>query len=170
MMKHKYAWQQILLHWLSAIIIIWASISGFYVALFDTSPQIKNWVVFFNVSLTTVFIPFFILRVWYLFKLGKPQQAQPVTLATHAAEIAHFMLYVNITVVLITGVLMMERDINVFHLFYIPQPISEPSLTQLFNVIHIISCATLSGLVLLHILAVIKHEYCGNRILRKMWF
>jgi cytochrome b561 len=169
-MKYKYAWQQVILHWISAIIIIWATITGFYVALFDVTPQFKNWVGFFNVSLTAVFIPFFLLRVWYLFQIGKPQKNQPETLATHAAEIAHLLLYINITIVLVTGVLMMERDINVFHLFHIPQPIHNPTLTQLFNVAHIISCTTLMGLVLLHILAVIKHEFCGNRILRNMWF
>jgi len=168
-MKTKYAWQQVILHWLSAAVIIWATISGFYVALFDVSPQLKDWMGFFNVSLTTVFIPFFILRVWYLFKLGKPKQDKPATLASRAADIAHMLLYINISLVLISGVLMMERDINVFNLFVLPQPIDNLALTQLFNRIHIVCCATLGGLVLLHILAVIKHELFGNRIMRKMW-
>lgn len=168
-MKSKYAWQQVILHWLSAAIIIWATLTGFYVALFDVSPQLKDWMGYFNVSLTTVFIPFFILRLWFMFRLGKPKQEKPATLATHAAEIAHMLLYITISLVLVSGVLMMERDINVFNLFVIPQPIEDLSLTQLFNRIHIISCAILGGLVLLHILAVIKHELFGNRIMRRMW-
>jgi len=168
-MKSKYAWQQVILHWLSAAIIIWATLTGFYVALFDVSPQLKNWMGFFNASLTTVFIPLFILRLWFMFRLGKPKQEKPATLATHAAEIAHMLLYLTISLVLVSGVLMMEREINVFNLFVIPQPIEALSLTQLFNRIHIISCAVLGGLVLLHILAVIKHELFGNRIMRRMW-
>ena len=38
-MKKKYSWQQVILHWISALIIIWATISGFYVGLFDVSPE-----------------------------------------------------------------------------------------------------------------------------------
>ncbi|MEA5206355.1 cytochrome b [Enterobacter mori] len=169
-MSSKYAWQQIILHWLSAVIIIWATISGFYVALFDVTPGLKNWMGFFNVSLTTVFIPFFVLRLWYMFRLGKPKEHAPATIATHVAHVAHMALYINISVVLISGVLMMERDINVFHLFILPQPISNLEVTQLCNKIHIFSCSTLGALVLLHILAVIKHELFGKRIMRKMWF
>jgi len=41
-MKDKYTWQQVILHWLSAAIIIWTTLSGFYVALFDVSPQLKD--------------------------------------------------------------------------------------------------------------------------------
>jgi len=101
--------------------------------------------------------------------LGKPKQDKRATLATHAAEIAHILLYINISLVLISGVLMMERDINVFNLFVLLQPLYDLALTLLFNRIHIVCCAILGGLVLLHILTVIKHELFGNRIMRKMW-
>ncbi|WP_235515057.1 cytochrome b/b6 domain-containing protein [Erwinia sp. Leaf53] len=76
MKTKKYAWQQVVLHWLSAVVIIWATITGFYAAMFETTPEIKEWIGFFNVSLTTVFIPFFILRVYYLLKLGKPHEGK----------------------------------------------------------------------------------------------
>ena len=56
----KYSTQQIILHWLSAIIIIWATLSGFYVAFCHPDQPVKEWIGFFNVSLTTLFIPFFI--------------------------------------------------------------------------------------------------------------
>ncbi|WP_249168428.1 cytochrome b [Erwinia sp. E602] len=78
------------------------------------------------------------------------------------------LLYINIAVVLITGVLMMDRDINIFNLFSIPHLIESKLITDLFFVTHIISCTTLAGLVLLHILAVVKHELFGNRVLRRM--
>jgi cytochrome b561 len=169
-MKQKYAWQQIVLHWLSAVIIIWATLSGFYSALFELPPKLRNWVSFFNISLTTIFIPFFILRLWFMCRLGKPQHDNPATTVSHIAEAVHILLYINISIVLISGVLMMESSINVFNLFSIPQPIENLILTALFNRIHIVACATLGGLVLLHILAVIKHEIFGNRIVRKMWF
>ncbi|CAK9886650.1 MAG: hypothetical protein XXXJIFNMEKO3_03095 [Candidatus Erwinia impunctatus] len=59
-MDAKYSWQQVVLHWLSAIIIIWATISGFMIFFLQPAQEIKDIIGFFNVSLTTVFIPFFI--------------------------------------------------------------------------------------------------------------
>ncbi|NJQ21822.1 cytochrome B [Pantoea sp. LS15] len=169
-MNSKYSWQQIILHWISAAIIIWATLSGFYVALFTVSPAIKDGIGFFNVSLTTVFIPIFILRVFFLFKHGKPVKKQQPTVSSHIAHAVHLLLYLNIAAVLISGVLMMERDINVFNILSIPKPFDDLKITQLFNSFHIFSCATLAGLVLLHIMAVVKHSLLGNRILRNMWF
>lgn len=167
MKTKKYAWQQVVLHWLSAVVIIWATITGFYAAMFETTPEIKEWIGFFNVSLTTVFIPFFILRVYYLLNLGKPHEGKK-DFASRAADWVHMLLYINIAVVLITGVPMMDRDINVFNLFSIPHLIESELITDLFFVKHIISCTTLAGLVLLHILTVVKHELFGNRVLRRM--
>lgn len=43
-MKKNYSWQQIALHWLSAIIIIWAMITGFYITLFEPALEHKQWV------------------------------------------------------------------------------------------------------------------------------
>ncbi|OON41889.1 cytochrome B [Izhakiella australiensis] len=167
-MKSKYSKPQVFLHWLSAIIIIWATISGFWAAFGDLSPASKDWIGFFNVSLTTLFIPFFIIRLFYAFFSAKPND----DLLTHKEEIlafiGHFLLYVNITVVMVTGVLMMERPINVFNWFTLPQPLTNLQLTSLFNFIHMISCTTLALLVIGHILAVIKHQLQGKALLRRM--
>ncbi len=169
-MNNKYSWQQIILHWISAAIIIWATLSGFYVALFNVSTAVKDGIGFLNVSLTTVFIPLFILRVFFLFTHGKPVKKQQPTVSAHIAHVVHLFLYVNIAAVLISGILMMERDISVFNIFSIPKPFNDLNITQSFNSFHIFSCATLAGMVLLHIMAVVKHTLLANRILRNMWF
>lgn len=167
-MKKKYSWQQVILHWVSALVIIWATISGFYVGLFNVSPELKTLTGFINVSLTTLLIPVFIIRLYFYFVSEKPEEINTTGITRFIAHAVHFILYLNITIVLVTGVLMMERDINVFDLFIIPQPIHDLAVTKLFNTIHIFSCATLAALVLLHIAAVIKHELSGNKVLRRM--
>ncbi|HBT4794287.1 TPA: cytochrome b [Klebsiella quasipneumoniae subsp. similipneumoniae] len=167
MKENKYAWQQVVLHWISAVVIIWATVTGFWVAFSDASPKMKAWVGFFNVSLTTVFIPLFILRIYYFVRFHRPNKGKR-NLTNRIAVLVHMILYINIAVVLLTGVLMMDRDINVFHLMTIPRLIENEVITDLFFTQHIISCFTLAGLVLLHILAVIKHELSGRKILRKM--
>lgn len=169
-MKMKYTCQQVFLHWLSAVVIIWAILSGFYVALFKVSPQIKSVIGFVNVSTTTLFIPFFLLRIYYFFRYGKPVVNKPKTLSAYLANFIHFLLYMNIATVLVTGVLMMDRDINVFNWFLIPQPVHQAALTTLFHQYHAFSCTMLALLVLLHVSAVFKHHLSGNKILSRMQF
>jgi len=165
----KYSTQQIILHWLSAIIIIWSTLSGFYVAFSHPALPVKEWVGFFNVSLTTVFIPFFILRVWYLFKHGSPVESQLTYGEKRIAHLGHLALYANISVVLITGVLMMNHAIDIFHVFHVPQPLNDAGVTKFFNKVHVLACMTLTLLIAGHILAVLKHQLSGKRILRNMY-
>ncbi|MCS3409169.1 cytochrome b [Serratia sp. AKBS12] len=167
-LRLKYSRPQIILHWLSAAIIIWATLSGFYVAIVGVADPVSDAIGFFNVSITTVFIPLFILRCYYFLSAPKPTDANANPWLNFIAHATHLLLYVTILVVLITGVLMMERAINVFHLFTLPQPLHDPWLTGLFNRIHIISCAVLAALIALHIAAVIKHEWQNKQLLKRM--
>lgn len=49
------------------------------------------------------------------------------------AHLGHLALYANICVVLITGVLMMDKNINVFNLFFIPHPLEDVQLLAFLN-------------------------------------
>lgn len=167
-MTHKYSTQQILLHWLSAIVIIWSTVTGFYAGLFHPGQATKEFIGFFNVSLTTVFIPFFIIRLVYLFAHAKPEEQQLSPTEQRLAQLGHLALYGNISAVLITGVLMMNHNIDVFHLFTIPHPLHNPAVILLFNKLHIALCVSLAALIAGHILAVAKHQYGGKNILNKM--
>lgn len=167
-MLPRYSLPQIWLHWISAVIIIWATLSGFYVALFNHAPQCARWIGFINVSVTTIYIPLFLLRIWFAWCHGKPSDNLLSHKEEKLAAAGHFLLYSNIALVLITGVMMMEKPINVFGLIALPQPINDPGITTVFNQVHIISCMTLALLVIGHILAVVKHQRRGKPLLRRM--
>lgn len=167
-MNTKYSRMRIYLHWLSAIVIIWATFSGFYIFLGKPSADTKALISFINVSLTTCFIPFFILRVFYSLKHPSPPVAAAQQKTHKMAKRVHIVLYANISAVLITGVLMMDRAINVFNLFSIPAPFSNPAITHFFHSVHIFSCTTLALLVVMHILAVVKHQFSGHGIMHRM--
>ncbi len=164
----KYHWQQIYLHWISAVVILWGLVTGFYVAFTKPDPLIANWIGFVNVSLTTLFIPFFILRIWFFFKFGKPAAARK-TQGYQLAYAVHMLIYFNILIVLVSGVLMMERPINVFNIIQFSQPLTDTALTYQFNLLHKYSCMSLSLLVFGHICAVAHHHYFGRLILKRMW-
>ncbi|QUG77114.1 cytochrome B [Erwinia sp. E602] len=167
-MSKKYSQPRIWLHWLSAAVIIWGTMSGFYIPLGKPDAETAGLISFINVSLTTCFIPFFVLRIIYCMKHKSPPEEAMQKGTNKIARVMHLVLYVNITVVLVTGVLMMERDINVFNLFSFPAPLSQPHLTQFFHSLHIVFCASLALLVLLHILAVVKHQLAGKGVMHRM--
>lgn len=167
-MQTPYSPYQIVLHWLSAIIIIWSTISGFWVSFFEMDPAVKNWVSFFNISLTTLFIPVFAVRIYLAYRQPSDIKAEARTLNDSLALWAHRGLYGLTTVVLLTGVMMMDRPINIFGLVSIPQPLDNPELIDVFFKIHVAACWILALLIGLHIAAVIKHEISGNPVMKRM--
>ena len=165
----EYSIKQKLLHWVSAVIIIWSLLSGFYVAVFTVSAPIKDWVGFFNVSLTTVYIPIFALRVYYSFSHGL-DFSTPRSPQEYMALLVHKAMYLVLAVVLVTGVLMMDRPINVFNLFSIPPFQSTPATIAWYTQVHVLSCVVLLLMLVLHISAVVLHERRGKRVMARMSF
>jgi cytochrome b561 len=165
-----YSRQRVWLHWLSAVVIIWTLASGFYVASVQVPAQLKQTVALFNVSLTTVFIPFFIWRLFAFISHTKLRGVIHLSRVEGRVLLAHLSIYITVSVVLVTGVLMMDRPIDVFGVVEIAQPLTQPAFIQLFFTIHIWACVLLSLLVALHVGAVIVHEVCNHRVLRRMSF
>ncbi|TWC10541.1 cytochrome b561 [Pseudomonas sp. SJZ101] len=140
--------------------------SGFYVAYSPVSTSTKQWVGSLNVSLTTLFIPLF---AWRLFS-ELDIRGKVFSFKTCLAQAVHAIIYLTISLVLVTGILMMTTSIKMFGLLQIPQPLEDLRLTELAFKIHILSCMALAMLVALHICAVVWHESSGRGVLRRMSF
>ena len=156
------------LHWISAAVIFWGLFTGFYAAFAKPDPFIANWIGFINVSATTLFIPFFILRTWFFFRYGKPTVSKKMK-GHQLAYTVHVLIYINILIVMVSGVLMMERLINVFNIIQFSQPLTDAVLTHQFNLVHKFSCMILGVLVFGHVAAVLYHECLGRLVMRRMW-
>ena len=157
------------LHWISALVILWASISGLYIAFFGLEPNIKKYILSFNVSITTVFIPLFCWRIYHRLKHGVPVPHPAMSmLETKIAHIGHTLLYVLVSLVLVSGLLMMDHDVAVFGLLTIPQLLQQQSSIYFFETMHLYACRLLAALVLCHLAALIKHEMMGKHILKRM--
>lgn len=163
-----YSTQRVWLHWLSAAVIIWTLASGFYVAYVDVPARVGERVAFINVSLTTVFIPFFVWRLFIFFVHARQTSVNTLSSMEKLALFAHTLIYLMVAVVLVTGVLMMDRPIDVFGWFDIAQPLSDPALITRFSTVHIGACLVLALLIAMHVGAVIFQELCGHRVLRRM--
>ncbi|WHL29003.1 cytochrome b/b6 domain-containing protein [Pseudomonas juntendi] len=69
---------------------------------------------------------------------------------------------------LLSGVLMMDRPIDVFGWFTLAPLLSEPFWHGLWFKVHICACLLLALGVSVHIGAVVLHELAGRRVLRRM--
>ena len=161
-----YSTTRILLHWLSAAVILWATFSGFGVLLLDQSHPFREWVESFNPQLTSLFIPFFVWRLWLAVKAPARDTAQNAQ--ARLASAAHKAIYAAVSGVLITGVLMMSHPVILLALVPLPQLIhSKIALLELHEVHHAL-CAALAGLVALHLGAVAMHQVRGKSVLGRM--
>ncbi|GLS24974.1 cytochrome b [Marinibactrum halimedae] len=159
-------------HWISAVVIIWASISGFSLSLISDE-SIKHAIGAFNVSITTVLIPVFFARIVYRIKLqlcGEYPAEHPGVSKSEKkmAHLGHIGLYVLSSIVLVTGVLMMQSPIEVFYVFQIPNVITDSHLAEQYEVFHSHACRALAGLIIVHVLAVIWHRRQGRCVLKRM--
>jgi cytochrome b561 len=167
MNDRKYSRTQIALHWLSALYIVWGLVMGFYVSLFHVTAELKASVAAMNISLAALFTPLFIIRLYLRFHFvrhRRPKTAEPLV------SFVHNLVYLIVSLVLLSGVLMMDRPIEVFGLLTLPQPIHDPAWLNGFKKVHLLSNSLLAMLISLHVLAVIKHEVTGTRVLKRMTF
>ncbi|MCE5975631.1 cytochrome b [Pseudomonas sp. JR33AA] len=168
MSQDKYAWQQVLLHWISALVIGWALVSGFYVSLVGVQPSRADFIGFVNVGLTTLFIPIFLMRWLLRVFMPRPGTVHQSVAGRRIAHFVHEGLYWLTAVVLLSGVLMMDRPIEVFGWFAIAPLLVDPSWLDAWLKLHIATSTLLAGAMLLHVAAVVLHELSGRRILRRM--
>ncbi|MDH0730838.1 cytochrome b/b6 domain-containing protein [Pseudomonas sichuanensis] len=168
MQVEKYRWQQALLHWVSAVLILWLLISGFVIAHLDVASRTFDLVAFANVALSTLYIPVFLLRWVLSLRWSKPAHLHHERSMRFVAVLVHEGLYVVTGFVLLSGVLMMNREIDVFGWFSIAPLLGDPGWQALWFTLHIAACVVLAVLLVLHIGAVMMHELLGRRVLRRM--
>ncbi len=168
MKTRKYSPLSRILHWISAAVIIWATLSGFFLATLTAESPIRGFLSSFNISLTTAFLPIFLFRLGYAIASKKPEKLSVPAWQQQAAAAAHALLYALTSVVLVSGVLMMDQPIAVFGLFEIPNPIRDTTWNGRFYIAHRMACATLFLMIAAHGAAVISHHRAGRRVLARM--
>jgi superoxide oxidase len=167
--SEKYSQTARVLHWISAIVILWATVSGFYITTQNVDEATKSHIANFNVSVTLFFIPLFIARVLYRLWHGAAIHSRIISRAeVRAAKILQMLLYATTSVALLSGVLMLKEDVMVFHAFNFHHPSASVAVQQFFKQLHTTSTMLLAALVCLHLLALAKHEVTGKRILYRM--
>lgn len=156
-----------LLHWLCAPVIVWALVSGFALACGILPPPLAAAIPPFNVALTTLLIPVFLLRVAYRLSFRAPALPLPAR-QRRLAHAGHLLLYLATTTSLASGVLMMERPVILPGGVVLPAMLDAGPVTQAFAMVHLSSNVALALLVAGHIAAVYRHQRRGLNVLARM--
>ncbi|AUH52130.1 cytochrome B [Chromobacterium sp. ATCC 53434] len=156
------------LHWLSAAVILWALCSGFALAAHALPPPLAKAVPPVNVALTTLLLPFWLLRIFYRFRFHMPPPENMPARSWKMARYGHLALYAFGSLSLLSGVLMMERAVSVFGWFTLAPPLPPGLLTHGLARVHFASNVLLALTVMSHVTAVALHHRQGLFILRRM--
>lgn len=167
--EFKYSTVQKWLHGVSALIMMWLMLSGYYVAFVSQSSNIKEAVGAFNVSLGSLFIPFFFFRMYVSFGKGCLVVFKTRAFMPCMVFFVHTAIYLTTTIVLVSGVLMMSRETRIFNLVSLPPLVSDVERLELFAFVHDVACALLALLLVMHIGAVIKHQLAGQSVIKRMF-
>lgn len=160
---------QKVLHGVSAVLIVWLLISGFYVALVDVTAPSKQFVNELNISLSLLLTGVIVPRLFISFGRGIQAVVDSRQWMPWLAFIIHTLIYLTVITVLVTGVLMMSGPISFFNVIDFPHPLTSPVWIARFALLHTQACAVLALLVTVHIGAVIKHQLSGRATLQRMF-
>lgn len=158
------------LHWVMAVSIIYNLLTGYLLLFFLDDPQQFSVLSEINISLAYVGFNLFLLRwVWSFFRHEVMAISGVSVLQQHLAHLVHSLLYFNLFVVYVSGLLMMKHPFEVFGLVTINNLINIAEVNDFFFSLHRFSCVSLTLLILLHVLAALKHQWLTkNNVLYRM--
>lgn len=169
-----YGWVSIALHWLVALTVpglfalgLWMTGLGYYDEWYRRAPELHKGVG------VMLFLAMLLRVSWRMFNPRPDEEPTVSSLQRRIARLVHQLLYLLLFFVMISGYLISTADgrpIEVFGLFSVPATLSGlPGQEDLAGRIHWYLALALSGLVLLHALAALKHHLVDHDLtLKKM--
>lgn len=155
-------------HWIFAGVIIYVSSIGFALGHIGNRAT-HDFLSHLNMSLGTVLLLMFPLRLlWKWVRVDPPPLPGVSGAQRKLAHGVHGALYLIVLAVLISGFLMVPHGYAFFG-YEIPTPFERGPLIDSLFLFHRGCCMVLVGLVALHVLAVVKHQWIERRnILSRM--
>ena len=168
----SYSSESKVFHWLIAVIVIMMLSSSFFLDDLPDQYRPTAFMLHKSLGLTVLFLMYArILTIWLS---GKPPLPDSVPLVEKIASRAlHYSFYVLLIAMPLSGWIMSvaaDRVPIFFGLFRLPLPI-EPNkaLVSLMKESHEVIAWILVGMVVLHILAALKHHFINkNNVLKRM--
>lgn len=164
-----------ILHWLMAIGLLSLIASGWYMAGLDKSVSYKYDIYFWHKSFGVIALLAVVLRL--LVRLVSSIPSLPATIPAHERKLAHlthFMLYLMMFAVPLSGILMSDfggHPISVFNWFTLEMLEDNKDLAGTFWQIHTTIPYVFLGIIALHFIGALKHRFMDkpeNDVLKRM--
>lgn len=174
--KHRYGLIARLLHWTSAILVTSLFALGLWMLSLDYYDKWYTLGPHYHVSFGVLFAGLLIFRIIWRCCTLQPKPEPSISQIEHkAASITHLFIYILLVLIIISGYLIPTADnrgIEVFSWFTLPSLGS--FIEQQEDIAgrwHLWLAYILMGLVVLHILAALKHHFIDkDNTLKKMLF
>lgn len=170
----RYSIPAILLHWLTALLIVAAFVLGLIMTdmpgITPTKLQYFSWHKWLGV---TVFGLACLRLLWRLFNQPPPHPADMAKWQKQAAGAVHLLLYALIFASPVSGYLhSLAAGVPVVYLGIFPLPVvlaPNPDIKELLEDVHYVLNMTMAALVALHVLGALKHHFIDrDGILKRM--
>ena len=168
-----YGWISILLHWLTAIVIIVRWVIG--KAMMSAEPGDVDLRRQLHVSIAACAWLVIMIRIVWRFRSGHPHVKGQSLFIHRLAKSAHYVMLITVALMLVSGPVMIwsgGNSIGIFGLLTIPGPIGESeSIQDIARFVHSNSAFLLMLLVLLHVGGALKHLmfHADDTIARMIW-
>ncbi|WP_306521369.1 cytochrome b [Rheinheimera sp.] len=173
---NRYNNTSVSLHWLMAVVVFGLFALGFWMVDLTYYSSWYKTAPYWHKSVGIILAMLLISRLFWRFKAGKPAPIASHSATTiKMATAVHFLLYLMLLAIVLTGYLISTADgrgIDVFSWFEVP------GLGELFSgqadiagALHKWFAYGLMGLVALHALGAIKHHVIDkDATLKRMWW
>ncbi len=163
-MIKKYTLTTRIIHWLSALLIFFMFISGWYMVELDYYSPWYNRLPELHYAFGMVLMFVWLVKIIRLLSGQQKKLSPPIKpFERILSQITHWLFYLFVVTLVITGYLMMTADGQPKILF---QTIKLPSLTQFSGAvvdtmgwIHKYGAYILMGFVALHVIGAVKHHF-----------
>lgn len=147
-----------ILHWSVAVGIIYTLIVGYAMHLVEDE-ALHHVLATLNMSVATVLMALMSVRfVWRFFRPPVSPVYHLRSMQNTVAEFAHEVFYLIIFCVLISGFLMLKHSFAFFGFVEFPRLVHEDAVNDFFFDVHRAGCIALAAMLVLHVVAVIKHQ------------
>lgn len=172
--EHRYGWIAIILHWLTAFVVLGLLGLGLYMVELDYYDPWYNRLPFLHKSVGLLFACLLLVHfLWRSFSLAPRPPDGTSRFERIAARIVHALLFALSGAIVLSGYLISTADgagISVFDLFTVPASITTiPGQADTAGLVHRYLSYALLALLVLHIAAALKHHFIDrNNTLRRI--
>jgi cytochrome b561 len=152
-------------HWIGALFVLLLLGIGLYFSDMPRGLEKTFWRSL-HIAFGTIAIPFLLFRVWWRIRSASPAELPQAPALRRLSRVVHVLLLAGIVVMVVSGPLIQwtgGRPFGIFEWVKIPSPLPKSELWHdRLEVLHGWTAWVLLGLIGLHLLGVIKHQFISR--------